>query len=272
MYSRENIHSQLLQGFVAVSKNRSSPGNWFAVVQALVLSGSSDFRNDISYFNVFSTDQNLAKDVLHVQEFKAALLQVGRNYSDGKSIPIPVFQLFHLYMFSRLYRHSLTETLPVPLPQFNTTAEMLGYKCCQACENDLLITPERYLPSTLSTLSGSWAGYYTYGLPLQRRQRIVGNDQFDPPMRFTLKVTQEIVGEAVASVTGEGSDGIGPFTINGEISKNARVRLVKLYTSAGHSWQYLGLLLPGRWGIIGDYEDYEFGLQFRHFWVWPVGQ
>lgn len=88
-------------------------------------------------------------------------------------------------------------------------------------------------------------------------------------MRFTLRVTEKTAGETVASITGEGRDGIGAFTIDGEISKDARVRLVKLYTTAGHSWQYLGLLLPGRWGIIGDY---GFGFQFRHFWVWPVGR
>lgn len=44
MYSRESIHSQLLKGLeVAISGDSSPSANWFAVVQALVLSGSSDF-------------------------------------------------------------------------------------------------------------------------------------------------------------------------------------------------------------------------------------
>ena len=81
-------------------------------------------------------------------------------------------------------------------------------------------------------------------------------------MQLVLSTSEMTNGVGVLRLQGEGTDGPGPFVIEGLVQNMGAVKFRKQYT-VWH-WWYTGWMLP--WGIAGHWDD---GI----FWIWKsVGE
>ena len=108
----------------------------------------------------------------------------------------------------------------------------------------------------------AWVGHYTY---------IVDTftpDQVDPPMILRLFLATPPVANAVTHKVyfhGEGTDGIGQFTLDGECDTRTGMAMArKLYVNS-HWWDWYGVVTP--FGMVGVWGNalQTFGL----WWIWP---
>jgi hypothetical protein len=91
-----------------------------------------------------------------------------------------------------------------------------------------------------------WCGYYGY----------TGTLAFDPPMlaiQFTVDRSRDTGAKAVWKIHAQGHDGIGDFSLQGNISQQGEVKLRKTYIGA-HSFDWKCFMTPfgifGSWGTI----------------------
>ena len=111
----------------------------------------------------------------------------------------------------------------------------------------------------LSSSSGcGWAGYYTAGV----------NEMHDPPMFFKLYLVPPPSTDAAANKVyfrGEGADGVGSFTLQGETdTETGVVNAVKTYVGA-HLWNWHGMITP--FGMVGVWGMGR--APYGWWWIWP---
>ncbi|KXS14423.1 hypothetical protein M427DRAFT_341537 [Gonapodya prolifera JEL478] len=97
---------------------------------------------------------------------------------------------------------------------------------------------------------GTWQGFYQY--------RAFTETEMDPMMTFSIRSCEKWNvphPDAVQSylIRGGGEDGVGPYTMVGDVASGGTVRVEKRYRR--HMWLYEGVILPcgiaGVWGSPG---------------------
>ncbi|KAJ3106748.1 hypothetical protein HDU97_005674 [Phlyctochytrium planicorne] len=102
--------------------------------------------------------------------------------------------------------------------------------------------PVTHLPVLSDTLEGSWKGMYS-----QIHSPYRGSQQ--GVMTLNLRLGMQLGSKT--KINGEGTDPIGPFTVNGETNTDTgEVRFTKSYSA--HSWEYVGFMTE--FGLVGSWE------------------